>query len=217
MKTIQTNGITHIEQVPGGTAEWYFGVSLEHGDLHEAEDIYRDGYPVEGNQLVLIHYPNGEIYQPVPKKAGTYSEGVVFWENNIYCLHVDFEQAWIRIICFECESHEVSVTAELPLASIKNCYNLKLHTSPLSLTRQGEDDVFEIIWPERVCFPMEPHESFFLREENRLYFSRWYEEGEGADYRYWEETVIRDLQGNLLEVLPGDVQIMPNGEMWHLI
>ena len=32
----------------------------------------------------------------------------------------------------------------------------------------------------------------------------------------WEETVIRDLKGNLLETLPGDVRIMPNGEMWYL-
>ena len=47
-------------------------------------------------------------------------------------------------------------------------------------------------------------------------FSKWYETGEGPDYRYWEETVIRDLKGNLLETLPGDIRIMPNGELWYL-
>ena len=87
-----------------------------------------------------------------------------------------------------------------------------------SLTRQGgADNLFEIIWPERVCFEMDPHESFFLRDGEKLYFSKWYEEGEGADYRYWEETVVRSLSGDILGILPGDVMVMPNGEKWHLV
>lgn len=217
MKTIHTGGITYIEPVPGGTSEWYFGLSLEHGDLYEAEEIYNDGSPVEGNQLVLIHYPDGAVYRPVPKKAGTYSDSPVFLEDSIFCLHVDFIRKTIRIIRFDCSSREVSTAAELPLDSVKNCYNLKLHTAPLSLTRQGNDDVFEIVWPEKVRFPMGIHESFFLRDENRLYFSRWHEEGEGRDYRYWEETAVRDLRGNLTELLPGDIRVMPDGEMWHLV
>ncbi len=60
------------------------------------------------------------------------------------------------------------------------------------------------------------HDSFFLRDGDRLYFSRWHEDGDGADYRYWEETVVRDLEGNTLEILPGDIQVMPDGELWHL-
>lgn len=76
--------------------------------------------------------------------------------------------------------------------------------------------MFEIIWPEQVHFPMGQHESFFLWEGEKLYFSKWYEEGDGPDYRYWEETVIRDLGGNHLETLSGDVRVMPNGEVWHL-
>ena len=63
---------------------------------------------------------------------------------------------------------------------------------------------------------MGDHESFFLRDGDKLYFSRWHEEGEGEDYRYWEETVVRNLEGEITEILPGDVRIMPNGEMWHL-
>ena len=84
------------------------------------------------------------------------------------------------------------------------------------MTRQGEEGLFEIIWPERISFKMDPHESFFLREDDRLYFWKWYEEGDGSDYRYWEETVVRSMEGKVLEILPGDVRIMPDGEMWHL-
>ena len=107
--------------------------------------------------------------------------------------------------------------AELPLDSVKDCYNLSLATKPLTLTRQcvGTNE-FEIIWPERVSFAMGDHDSFFLRDGDKLYFSRWYEEGEGADYRYWEKTVVRDLTGDVIQEFPGDVRLMPNGELWHL-
>ena len=54
------------------------------------------------------------------------------------------------------------------------------------------------------------HDSFFMRDRERLFFSRWYEEGEGADYKYWEETIVRDLSGEVLETLPGDIMQMQN-------
>lgn len=49
-----------------------------------------------------------------------------------------------------------------------------------------------------------------------MFFNRWYEEGEGADYKYWEETVVRNLTGNTIEILTGDVIQMLNGEIWNL-
>ena len=60
------------------------------------------------------------------------------------------------------------------------------------------------------------HDSFFLRDGNKLFFNRWHEEGEGENYKYWEETIVKDLSGNVIEKLPGDVMLMPNGELWHL-
>ena len=116
-----------------------------------------------------------------------------------------------------CSNHKTALHAELPLTSVKDCYNLSLQTAPLTLTRKcsGEKE-FEIIWPETVRFQMDSHDSFFLRDGDRLLFNRWHEEGEGAAYRYWEETIIRDLEGNTMQALPGDVMRMPNGALWHL-
>lgn len=217
MKTINTGGVTFIELVPGGTSEWYYGNSLTHGDLYEAEELFCDGMHIEGNDLFLIHYPDGELCRPVPKKDGTYFGNPVFLDGSIYVLNVDFAQSAIQIFCFHCDSRQTELAAWLPLDSVKDCYNLQLHTEPLSLTRQGSDNMFEIIWPERVSFEMHPHESFFLRDGEKLYFNKWYEEGEGADYRYWEETVVRGLSGNITEVLPGDVMVLPDGQKWHLV
>jgi hypothetical protein len=63
---------------------------------------------------------------------------------------------------------------------------------------------------------MGDHDTFFLRDGEKLFFNRWHESGEGSDYRYWEETVVRTLTGDVVETLPGDVMQMPNGEFWHL-
>lgn len=215
-RIIYTEGISFIEPVPGGTAEWYYGLGADQGDLYEAEEIFREGAPVRGNTLCLVRYPDAKVYRPVAKRPGTYFGKPVFHEDGIYILNVDFAGSRIRIYRFDCQSSETAVAADLSLDAVRNCYNLSLHTAPLCLTRQGNEGMFEIIWPEQACFEMDPHESFFLREGDRLYFNTWHEDGDGADYRYWEETVIRNLQGDLIETFPGDIRVMPNGELWYL-
>ena len=216
MKTLDIGGITYIELLHG-TDEWYYGISYEHGDLYEAEEIYKAGYEVEGRKLCLIHYPDGEVFWPEPKQRGIYPAEPVYGNGSIYILSVDFPGSLIRILKFSCVEKTLEPFAELPLDSVKDCYNLSLVTKPLTLTRQcvGTNE-FEIVWPERVSFAMGDHDSFFLRDGDKLYFSRWYEEGEGADYRYWEKTVVRDLTGDVIQEFPGDVRLMPNGELWHL-
>ncbi len=215
MKTIDADGITYAEHVPGATSEWYFGMDYVHGDLYEAEKLFHDGYPVTGRKLCLIHYPDGQSFFPLPKMEGHYSEMPVYLEGNIYMIDVDFPNGLIRIVRFDCNDHQVSIHAELPLAAVKDCYNLQLHIKPLTLSRQCGNEL-EIVWPEKIRLSMEDHDSFFLRDENRLFFNRWFVEREGADYRYYEETVIKDLSGTVIEILSGDVMQMPNGELWHL-
>ncbi|MCR5279869.1 MAG: hypothetical protein K6E19_10565 [Lachnospiraceae bacterium] len=218
MRVIDTDGISYIEQISGAGNEWYFGIDYEQGDLYEAEEIFKKGHPVKGRKLCLVHYPDGEVYTPVPKKEGCYSEKPVFFEGGIYILNVDFVKGLIQIVRFDCKEHKTEIHAELPLASVKDCYNLSLQTAPLTLTRQcvGINE-FEIVWPEKVSFKMDDHDSFFLRAGEKLFFNRWYEEGEGADYKYWEDTVVKDLEGNEIETFPGDVMLMPKGELWHLL
>lgn len=217
MKTINTVGITYIELIPYGTDEWYYGISYEHGDLYEAEEVFKKGYEVEGRKLCLIHYPDGEVFWPVPKQKGVYPSEPVYYDGGIYILSVDFPKGLMQIIRFDCASRETSIVEELPFSIVKDCYNLHLDVAPLTLTRQrvGANE-FEILWPERVQFEMGNHDSFFLRDGDKLYFSRWYEEGDGVDYKYWEETVVCDLEGNIIDKFPGDIRVMPNGETWYL-
>lgn len=67
MKEIRTDGITFISPVPEGTEEWYYGLNYDHGDLYEAEELYKQGFEIDGRDLILIRYPEGKIFRPVPK------------------------------------------------------------------------------------------------------------------------------------------------------
>ena len=210
MKIIDLHGMTNMELVRGGTDEWYWSTDYIHGDLYEAEELFKMGHPVQSNKLYLIHYPDGTIYEPVPAVDGQYIGYPVYDNGAIALLVVSFEEAVIRILRF-CPD-EAQDVAKLPLSAVKDCYNLILHTNPLTLTRQANDNMIEIIWPEHVQLAIEDRETLNFREGDKLYTTVWYED---PDYR--EETVVRSAQdGTILDRYPGDIRIMPNGEKWNI-
>ena len=210
MKAIDIHGMTNMELVRGGTNEWYWATDYIHGDLYEAEELFRQGHSVRSNRLYLIHYPDGTIYEPVKPTDGQYLGTPIYDGSSVVLLVVSFNESVIRILRFLHQPEAVQEMAQLPLAAVKNCYNMLLHTSPLSLTRQPNDGTFEIIWPEQVRFAIDDRETLNFRDRDKLYFNIWYED---PDYR--EETLVRSVQdGTILESLSGDVRIMPNGERW---
>lgn len=210
MKAIDIHGMTNMELVRGGTNEWYWATDYIHGDLYEAEELFRQGHSVRSNRLYLIHYPDGTIYEPVKPTDGQYLGTPIYDGSSVVLLVVSFNESVIRILRFLHQPQAVQEMVQLPLAAVKNCYNLLLHTSPLSLTRQPNDGTFEIIWPEQVRFAIDDRETLNFRDRDKLYFNIWYED---PDYR--EETLVRSVQdGTILESFSGDVRIMPNGERW---
>jgi len=210
MKTIDLHGITHMEPVRGGTDEWYWSTDYIHGDLYEAEELFRMGHPVQSNLLYLIHYPDGTVYEPIPAVAGQYLGYPVYDNGAVALLTVNFTEGTICILRFR--PGELSEVAQIPLSAVKDCYNLILHTDPLTLTRSPKDGTFEIVWPEQIRFPIEERETLNFRDGDKIYFTIWYED---PDYR--EETVVRSLQdGTVLDRYPGDIRIMPNGEKWNI-
>lgn len=92
------------------------------------------------------------------------------------------------------------------MSAVKDCYNLMLHTEPLTLARHS-DNMLEIVWTERTAFSVGVRESFNFRNGDKLYFTEWFED---PDYR--EETVVRAMDGTELERHSGDIHIMPNGD-----
>ena len=208
MVTIDLHGITNMELVRGGTDEWYWSTDYIHGDLYEAEELFRMGHPMQSNRLYLIHYPDGTVYEPVPAMAGQYLGYPVYDNGAVALLVVNFPEGIIRTLRFL--PGKLSEVAQLPLSAVKDCYNLMLHTEPLTLTRHS-DNMLEIVWPERTAFSVGVRESFNFRNGDKLYFTEWFED---PDYR--EETVVRAMDGTELERHSGDIHIMPNGDKWLL-
>lgn len=124
----------------------------------------------------------------------------------------DFPQSTLRIIQYDDVTDLVTETTTLPLTTAGDCYNLMLKQYPLMLTRQANNEKFQIIWPEKVEFAIGETETFVERKGEQLYFCRWYED---PDYR--EEIVVRSYPaGEIVKVILGSLMVMPNGQIWNL-
>lgn len=212
MKRIVTNGITDLEPLQG-SSEWYWGADYARNDLYEAEELFRSGHPVQKNRLLLVHRPEGTVYEPVRTEPGQYLGRPVYHEGQVVLLLVDFQKAEIRILLFRETDGTTEPLAVLPLSIVTDCYNLMLEASPLLLTRSAHDNRFQILWPERRDFAVEDHEYFAFLEENKLYTWVWYED---PDYR--EDVLVRDYDtGEVLERIPGNLRTMPDGQHWLLV
>lgn len=98
MKNIDIHGMTNMELIRGGIAEWYWATDYIHGDLYEAEELFRQGHLVRSNRLYLIHYPDGMIYEPVHSADGQYLGTPVYDGSSVVLLVVSFTESVIRIM-----------------------------------------------------------------------------------------------------------------------
>lgn len=211
IKRIGVPGITYITELDRESG-WYWGTDFAGGDLYEAEEVYREGHEFRRNRLVFISYPEGEVFEPIKAADGQYFGGPVREDGRIYALLADFAADEIRILeCTE-DMSGAEIHETIPLAEVRDCYNLMLKGSPLTLIRQGREDRFQVVWPDRGDFPIAPQESFDHRDGDLLIFGKWYED---PDYR--EETVIRRYpDGEIAEELNGTLLVMPDGQKWLL-
>ena len=208
-KHIDTGGIAYIRRMEG-TACWYWGMDITDGDLYEAGQLFETGHPKRCSRLVIVSFPEGRVYEPVPARDGLYFGVPVFWDGAVHIPAVDFAEGRILIIKASEDMKDASEAARLRLSEVKDCYNLRLITYPLSLIRQGSENLFQIVWPRKAEFYIDAAESIDHREEDELIFSRWYED---PDYR--EETVIRQYpSGEIKKRIRGSLILMEDDSNW---
>lgn len=210
MKIIKTNGIAYLEHL-AENSEWYCGTDYASGDLYEVEEMFLEQGTFKENRLIFVHYPEGRVLEPIKLKANQYFGRPTQIDGIIYILIVDFDKKIIKIMECKNDFEQIITMLELPLSEVKDCYNLQLKGSPLMLTRQGDDRLFEVIWPEKLSFEIGDTEAFLYRNGDKMIFSKWFED---PDYR--EEVVIRDMNGKEIECILGNIFITPNGEQWIL-
>ena len=174
--------------------------------------MFNNNHEIRSNILLFVSYPSGKVIEPIKSQNGQYFGRPIYYDNHIIILLVDFNNQLIKLEQYnEITSVTENITS-IPLSEIKDCYNLLLHTSPLMLTRQGNEGNFEIIYPNKIQFPIGNNEAFYFKKNNKLYFSAWFEDDE-----YREEVIIRDINtGKILEKKPGSITVMPDGQTWLL-
>ena len=210
IRQIRTGGISFLQRL-AGSPDWCWGTDYTSGDLYEAEELYRDGRRIRQNRLIFVHLPDGRVAEPVRAREGQYFGVPVCDGGTPVLLLADFPAGELRLLRYHDESGTVSPVVALPRGAVEDCYNLMPHCAPLCLTRQTAER-FQIVWPERADFAIHPAESFCIRDGERLYFSRWYED---PDYR--EELVVRRFpDGEIMEQRRGALCEMPDGRQWLL-
>lgn len=211
MKKIELKGINYIEPL-NGSSTWYFGTDYIHGDLYEAEEVFKSDEPIKSNRLVFVKYPEGIIVEPIKARDGQYFGRPLYYDGKIHILLVDFEKELIFIYNYEDITSELDQIVSIPLSKVVDCYNLMLNCKPLMLTRSAHDGIFQIIYPESVDIAIGDGEIFEWRDGDRLYFSRW---REGEDGEEIVEAVVRKYpKGELIEILSGYLMSMPDGQIW---
>ena len=120
MTRIITNGITNLEPLPG-SSEWYWGADYASNDLYEAEELFRSGHLIDKNRLVLVHCPEGTLYEPVRTKSGQYLGRPAYHDGQVVLLLVDFPKGEIHILAFQETNGTTQPLAVLPLSIADDC------------------------------------------------------------------------------------------------
>lgn len=203
---------TYPEEIEG-TNEWY--TARESGadfcDLYDAQKIYNQDGIFKGMNYYLIHYPDGEVHLPFENTRNTYVDKPI-WNDGVFnFLVVDFEAKRIIILTYHPCKRKVEIIRALALSEVKDCYNLMLETTPLTLGRSGNEGFYEIIWPEKRKVAIGARETVLFRDEDKLYLTEWCEEP-----TYREYIIIRDIQtGKILEKSEGYLRRLPNNVYWR--
>ena len=211
IREINIGNITYLDRFEN-CPDLLWGMDYTSGDLYEAEELFAMGKSPESNRLVLVRYPSGEVYEPFKAEKGQYLGKPVIAEETVYCLLVDFSTRIATVLKTDSELVSCDLVTAISLDEVKDCYNLMLSGEPLTLTRQGYDNDFQVIWPQKGSFSIDPAETYYFRQGDKLVFSHWYED---PDYR--EETVIRHYpDGEIISQHKGTALRMSNGETWLL-
>ena len=212
MKKIVLQGNTALNEVRESFGRWYYSLNEPYGDLYDAEEIENSGRPYPGDTLVYVRGRDGKTFSPIAKKERTALGEPVYSRRKLYVPAVDFVTRTISILAWDpVVPDRIREIDMIGLEKAEDCCNLRLFTEPLTLSRQ-KNDVLHLLWPEDRRIHIGLHESFYMRDEDRLYLSSWEED---PDYR--EETIIRDLHtGEITERTAGDIVRRKNGELWHI-
>lgn len=210
IKGLYNQGVDPIE----GTPNLYYRISTSEELYDVKSELIPYNEVLHGNEISFFVYPECRIYTPFSKRKGVYYQhmSVKYYKGEVYFLQGDFNTNLINLFKWKIEDDSVELVTSLDINEV-SLYNLSIYTKPIMISAEDiEKNTEEIYYPERLSLKLNELESFYYRDGENFYFSRWHEEGNKVgEYKYWEEYVIRDREGNLIEEGKGDITLMPDG------
>ena len=190
------------------SGNWYC-ISHSGTDIYDVEEMVKEGRKYEGNVIILVNFEKDIQLTPFEKKENVYIGKPLWYEDAFAVLAVDFNAGEIYIYSISPKDGKKEILAKIPLEGVSSCYNMRLEKSPLTLLRGeygDDDDIIDVLWPEKLKFKTSGTWSMECRDGDLFYFSTWYED---PDYR--DEIIIKDIWGNDVEIIDGFMYDLRDG------
>lgn len=203
-----------IEEIIG---QRKFGYSLnEMMENYEGYDITKTE-SIKGNVLTFYELNTGKIFIPFEEKRNILYSGVTYLKGSYYFLRCDFNEQVVYLYRYF-PGQRPAIVTELNMENV-DMYNLRILGEEVHIISQGEQ--FRCYYPEQFSFDLEPPESVIAIEDEKVYLTKWIEEGwedmnerPSEDYRYYEKLIVRDFKGNKISEEVGNLFQNDQGEWW---
>lgn len=193
-----------------GTKDWYIARNQTY-DAYGALEYIKNGKDYYGDEIFLIHYPDGKIYNPFEKEKNACITNPIINNEIFYFLKTDLIKKVSYIYEYNPIKEDLNLMNEINIGKDNECYNLSLKGMPLTVLQDGEE-CLQILWPENKKIYTESNEIFLFRDHDNLYFERWYD-----NMSQNEDTIIRDIKtGEVIKNIKGKLIIMSNNDIWQI-
>ena len=187
-------------------------------DLYDLIELSQTG-GYQGNELLFYDFETGTVHKPFAQKRNVVYGRPVFADRFLYFLQGDYDSKIVTLYRYLPGSILENVT-ELDMEEI-NLYNLMIVGDPIHIISQGDEDDFHCYYPEKILFPLGENESVILIADDKVYLEKWIEEGWDEEndcrtdqYKYYNEIVVRDFTGKLIEKFTGSFYRHTDGSWW---
>lgn len=159
--------------------------------------------------ISFYDYENGKVIQPFKCQKNVLYGKPVFLNNYFYFLQGDYNKGIMTLYKYLPDKLLETVT-ELNIKKI-NTYNLCIIGEDVHIISQDEELV--CYYPRRFHFKMDPQENVLTIDDNKVYLSKWIENGwddfndcASENYEYYEKVVVRDFKGHKISEEKGCLQ-----------
>lgn len=203
-----------VEDIAG---QYHMGYSMSDlTDFYEMDEYLKNG-GYQGSTISFYDYDTGKIYEPFQKQRNVLYGKPVYLKDCFWFLQGDYDNGKITLFMYVPDK-EPEIIAQLDLADADR-YNLQIIGEDIHII--SDDDEFVCYYPENFRFSKGVNESVAMISDGKVYFSAWIEEGwddendcETDEYKYYEEVVVRDFNGNVLSAEVGCLQQHSDGTWW---